>query len=422
MGNHVEINTSEMKRYSPSHPKQLRKTQFELEDTADQILSIHDETREQFYFSLIKKIVEENYDIGTVEEVYQIFGGYINMTFGIYTKKDGERQTWLFRKYKQGKELDSLLFEHRMLTHAKENGFTYGATPQYTRDNKTFHETTIQIGDKEEPFLFAVFNYIGGERRYDWIPNWAQDGLQDATILSAARCMAEFHSAGIDFDPQGLHGDNIMDSEDILVNDLIAKYPETLKRYRATYEKAELDNPFIELFDTTYERYSRLCRENTIPADDYQEMLVCPCHCDFHPGNFKYYEDGTVSGSFDYDMAKFDSRLFEIGFGMHYCFASWKLANDGEMKLDRVEKFINAYNKECIDIGVIPPLNATEKKYLFEVMIQGTIYDYCWCTAAVYYDTTLDPFEYLYYSQHFVRCLDWLEAHEQEIRALADKI
>ena len=422
MSGFVEMHVDEMKEFVPSTPRQLREVQFEATEAAMKANRICEVTREQFYFALIKEIVEKHYDVGTVESVYQIFGGYINMTFGIYTMKDGERTTWLFRKYKRGKELDALLFEHRLLTHARTHGFSFGASPIQTRDNKTYHEEMLLTEDGQEPFFFAIFNYIDGARRYDWIPNWAEDGLQESTLTSAARCMAEFHSSTIDFDPEGLHGDNIMDNEDSPANDLIAKYPETLKKYRAVYEQAGLENPYIEFFDAIWEEYRAVCEANTIPPEDYERMVVCPCHCDFHPGNFKYYDDGTISGSFDYDMAKFDSRLFEIGLAMHYCFASWKLASDGVMDLDRVRRFITCYNEEVANIGTVPPLNETEKKYLYEVIVQGTVYVYGWCTSAVMYDTSLDPFEYLYYSQHFARCLTWLQQNEQAIRAIANDL
>lgn len=422
MDQYIEMHIGEMKEYAPSTPKHLREFQFKAEEAVHSARDIYETSREQFYFALIKEIIEKHYDLGVVESVYQIFGGYINMTFGVYVVKEGKRTTWLFRKYKQGKNLDSLCYEHRLLIHARTHGFSFGASPITTRAGKTYHEEMLLTDQGEEPYYFAIFNYIGGSRKYDWIPNWAEKDLQENTLVSAARCMAEFHSSTFDFDPEGLHGDNIMDSEDSLANDLIARYPKTLKSYRSVYQDAGLDNPYIEYFDATWTEYDAVCKANTIPQEDYKEMVCCPCHCDFHPGNFKYYEDGTISGSFDYDMAKYDSRLFEIGLAIHYCFASWKLATDGVILLDRVERFIRCYNAEVAHIGILPPLNETEKKYLYETIVQGTVYVYGWCSSAVVYDPSLDPFEYLYYSQHFVRCLKWLQEHEQEIRTLSNNL
>ncbi len=242
------------------------------------------------------------------------------------------------------------------------------------------------------------------------------------TVTSAARSMAEFHNSTKNFDPEGRHGDNIMDNEDISANDIFKKFPATLKGYRQSYAKAGYENVYTEYFDANYDFMRRLCAASIIPAADYEKMEILPCHCDFHPGNFKYDEDGAVCGSFDYDMAKVDSRLFEIGLAMHYCFASWKAETNGIMDLHRVETFIRTYDRELGKMNGLAPLNETEKKYLYEVMVQGTLYVVGWCSVAVVYDPTLNPYEYLYYTQHFIACLQWLKAHEAEVRALSERL
>ena len=418
----VEMHTDQMMNYRNTSPEELGKLHVQLKKQAEEADGNCQLSKEHYYYAMIREIVGTYYDIGTLSEIYQIFGGYINTTFGFYTLKDGERQTWLFRMYKKGKDVNSLIFEHRLLRHAKEHGFTFGAAPIDTKEGTTYCKKNVHLAEGEEEFLFAVFNYVDGDVLYDWIPNWAEEGLKDSTIISAARCMAEFHSSTFDFDPQGLHGDNIMDSEDSPCNELIKKFPKTLLEYRKVYTEAGLDNVFTEHFDAVWPLFEKMCEKSYIPPEDYKQMQINPCHCDFHAGNFKYLPDGTICGSFDYDMAKFDSRLFEIGLAMHYVFASWKLATKGAIRLDRVELFIKLYNEEIEKIGKIPPLSALEKSYLYEVLIQGTAYVYGWTTSAMMYNTTLNPHEYLYYSQHYVACMNWLEANESEIRELSKRI
>lgn len=418
----VNIHTEQMMNYRNTSSEELGQIHLQAQTQVQKAEEIRQLSKEHYYFAVIREIIGTNYDIGTLSEVYQIFGGYINTTFGIYTLKDGQRQTWLFRMYKAGKNVDSLKFEHRLLLHARENGFTFGAAPIKNSAGDTYCKKAVHLSEGDEDFLFAVFNYVDGDVLYDWIPNWAEEGLKDTTITSAARCMAEFHSSTHDFDPQGLHGDNIMDSEDSPCNDLIKKFPQTLQQYRKVYTNAGLNNEFTEYFDAVWPVFDKMCAKSYIPPEDYSQMQINPCHCDFHAGNFKYLADGTICGSFDYDMAKFDSRLFEIGLAMHYVFASWKISTKGVIRLDRVERFIKLYDEEIKKIGKIPPLSALEKSYLYEVLIQGTAYVYGWTTSAVMYDTTLNPFEYLYYSQHYVACMNWLEAHEEEIRELSKRI
>jgi len=418
----VTMHTDQMERYPSAGSGELGNVYAKMLKQAKEAGEVCTSSKKHYYFALIQKIVESNYDIGQLSEVYQIFGGYINTTFGIYTIKDGERQTWLLRMYKRGKVLDSLLFEHRLLRHARENGFSFGAAPIENHNGHTYCCEKVALFDGEDDFLFAVFNYVEGDVLYDWIPNWAEEGLKDITITTAARCMAEFHSSTVDFDPHGLHGDNIMDSEDSPCNELIKKFPQTLKKYGKAYADAGLSNVYTEYFDAVWPVFDKMCARSYIPPEDYAKMQINPCHCDFHGGNFKYMPDGSICGSFDYDMAKFDSRLFEVGLAMHYVFASWKVATKGTIRLDRVERFIKCYDEEIRKIDKIPPLSDLEKSYLYEVLIQGTAYVYGWCTSAVVYNPALNPHEYLYYAQHYVACMKWLDEHETEVRELSKRL
>ena len=48
------------------------------------------------------EIMEELYDLGRVREVYEIFGGYINRSYGLVVQRDGIRKDYFLRKYKPG--------------------------------------------------------------------------------------------------------------------------------------------------------------------------------------------------------------------------------------------------------------------------------------------------------------------------------
>lgn len=420
--NYCEMETQKMKYYPPCTAQTLLDLHHEVLRISSKINALAQVTKDGFFYHQIREIVEGYYDLGTLLEVYQIFGGYINTTFGIYTEKNGEKETWLFRKYKRGKNVESILFEHKLLHHARKNGYALGAVPIEAKDGKTYHVEKQIMPEGEEDFYFAIFNYIGGSNKYDWIPNWADDGIADITILSAAKAMAQFHNSVRNFDPEGRHGDNIMDNEDISVNDIIKKFPQTLKNYRKCYRDAGYENVYTEYYDANYNFISRMCNTSVIPDKDYEKMIIIPCHCDFHPGNFKYSDDGAVCGSYDYDMAKIDSRLFEIGLAIHYCFASWKSDTNGMLNLERVEKFINTYNAELTKIGELAVMNETEKKYLYEAIVQGTIYVFGWCSSACVNNSSLDPYEYLFYAQHMIACLHWLEENESQIRELSKKL
>jgi len=421
--NKGEMAVEEMLQYAPPSPALLGKLGSGVRTTVAQLSDIAETSRQQYYFSLIKEIISEEYSIGSLLELHQIFGGYVNTTFGVYVEKEGRKETWIVRQYRKGKTLDALTFEHRLLRHAKSNGNEFVAAPINTKDGKTYVIRDIDNGVEQEQHFFAIFNYIGGKQIYDWMPNWAVDTLKDITIETAAKSLAQFHSSTFDFDPQGLRGDNILaTNEDMKVNELIADLPRRLLEFRLLYAQNGLNNKFTEYMDIFQSNYTEWCAKAAIAAADYQKLLQCPCHLDFHAGNFKYWDDESISGSFDYDMAMIDSRLFDIALGMHYTLASWSLKSSGAIDLARVEQFVRAYNENCEAIGKIQALSDIEKSYFFEAMLQAPIYVYGWAQGSVSADLSVNQYEYLFYCQHFSDSCQWLLEHEQEIRSLAGRL
>ena len=95
----VTLHTEQMMNYRSVSADELGALYAAAQKQAEKAEQVRQLSKEHYYFSVIREVVERHYDIGTLSEVYQIFGGYINTTFGIYTMKVGERQTWLFRMY-----------------------------------------------------------------------------------------------------------------------------------------------------------------------------------------------------------------------------------------------------------------------------------------------------------------------------------
>lgn len=419
-GTYVEMAIEEMRHYEPNNPKLIRKQELNAEAAVEELQKVTESTRMQYYHAQVSEIIEEYYDIGKLLDVYQIFGGYVNTTFGIYTEKDGEKYTWCVRKYRRGKTEEAIKFEHKLLNHAFDNGYKLCAVPVVNKDGNTYVSESVEYAEGEEDFYFAVFSYIAGDVLYDWMPNWAEENFSNTTLECAAKAMAQFHSANVDFKSDGLIGDNIFGAnEDMRVNELIATFPARMHEWGSYLKSVGFENKYMEYFETYFDFYVEASKQATIPEEAYKDMVITACHLDFHGGNFKYFADGTISGSFDYDMAMVDSRLFDLALGMHYTFASWKLHRDGELCIDRVKRFVEVYNETCKEIGRIEPFNQTEKDYFFEAMVQAPIYVYGWSNGAIYANQDVDPFEYLYYAQHFQHAIEWLQDNEDEVRAMA---
>lgn len=95
---------------------------------------------------------------------------------------------------------------------------------------------------------------------------------------------------------------------------------------------------------------------------------------------------------------------------------------DGVLHLDRCEVFLQAYQKKLRELGGLPPLNETEKRYLPEMLNAGNIYLIFWCLRSYYADLSLNVYEYLAYLQHQVKCMNWVEQHRQEILDMVEAI
>ena len=107
--------------------KDLSRTAAELTETLDQV----------FLHKQLKEVIECYYDLGRVKEVYEIFGGYVNRSFGVITEKDGVENTVFVRKYKKEIQEKEIQLEHSMITWAIENGFHIAAGLYAAKDGKT---------------------------------------------------------------------------------------------------------------------------------------------------------------------------------------------------------------------------------------------------------------------------------------------
>lgn len=408
-----EMNTSIMEEYRKLGANKALNMFYDLADMEAKICDMKLAAEKSYLYFQIKEVIEEFYDIGTVKEIYEIFGGYVNRSFGIYTEKDGQRQTWFFRKYMRNKDLNELILEHKLLTYARAQGFDRGALPIPGKDGNTYYDRDQKMENGEyEKYYFAVYEFIEGDPAYDWINN----KMAPASYNSIAGLLAELHNATRDFDPEKY------ERAESRIDGLMREWPTTFQNWSDAYAKAGVDNEYTQYFAAELPYIKSVCKDVSIPEEDLKKMPVCPLQCDFHPGNVKYDKDLIVTGIYDFDWAKMDIRLFEFGLGMVYFFSSWDAASNGVMDMDGIVEFINTYNEELRKLGGLSPIGELEKKYLYELLIMGNMYLVKWCSEAFYLDMTLPSYEYRYYMQHQVSGLKWLQNNEEAVRALIEKI
>jgi homoserine kinase type II len=353
----------------------------------------------------IIEVIETKYDLGKVVDVYEIFGGYINRSFGIYTEKDGQRHEYFVRKYKPEVVEKEIQFEHKLIMFAIDNGLSIAAGLFKARDGKTF--VKIPGGAKGNNSYFAVYTYLTGEDKYTWVDNL----LTDEEYASSAEVLATFHNAARNFDPAGL------ERVELPIAELIPTLPAIFKEYAATDVSSRFHTYYLKNLESIIDAIKRI----QIPPQDLAQMLFVPLHCDFHPGNEKF-RDGKVVGLFDFDWSKIDVRMFDIGLGLVYFCANWTDELDGTLMMDQCEIFLKAYQQKLRSLGGLSPLNDVEKKHLVTILDAGNMYLIYWCLRAYYADTTLNEYEYLAYLSHQVKLMNWIDAHRAEITSMAERL
>jgi homoserine kinase type II len=96
---------------------------------------------------------------------------------------------------------------------------------------------------------------------------------------------------------------------------------------------------------------------------------------------------------FDFDWSKLDARIFDVGLAMVYFFLSWDEADNGALRLDELELFLNAYQNKLADGYGIGPLTPEEQVHLPELIAAANLYVMNWALQDYYHKPV--PREYL---------------------------
>ncbi|WP_089612349.1 phosphotransferase [Dehalobacterium formicoaceticum] len=354
----------------------------------------------------------EFYDLGKVKDVYQIFGGYVNTSFGVFTEKDGKEYYYFVRKYKKGIQEKEMELEHSLIDFSIANGLDVAAGLIRSKDGKTFIKLPEEFKGKTEYRYFAVYDYLEGEDKYTWIDPY----LTDEEFANFAGVLATFHNASRNYDPKG------RERVEPKILDFVKILPDTFKKFAQT----GLNDKFHGFYLRNLDEILTVLERTRVPEEDVAKMVFNPIHSDYHPGNVKF-RDGQAVGIFDFDWAKIDLRLFDVCFSIVYSCCAWEDlpdgSTDGDLRLDKCKIYLQGYQNKLKELGGLEPFNETEKKY-FPLMIEAAnAYLINWCLSSYYADQeNLNEYEYLAYLTHQVKMLKWIEEHQTDLAEIASSI
>ncbi|MEE4275859.1 MAG: phosphotransferase, partial [Thermoleophilia bacterium] len=174
---------------------------FEVaERLATEAAALREALEAEFLSAQVTEVVAGEYDLGEVDGVEPILGGFENLSFGVRVRRDAGEHRYFVRKYKLGTVEREIRYEHALVGHIRSKGFDLAAEVLATRRGDTL-VTREELRDGERVARhFAVYELLTGEDKYSWVEN----RCTDAEFAEGARVLARFHYAAHDFDPGDL--------------------------------------------------------------------------------------------------------------------------------------------------------------------------------------------------------------------------
>ena len=362
--------------------------------------------------SQINHLMERYYHLGEVEDAYEIFGGYTNRSFGVIVRdEEGNLKDYFIRKYKVDATASDIEIEHRLVEHAYDNGMGDNISNVIrTVDGKSYVQLEEEKEGQRIRRYFAVYTYLDGNDDYDWI----NTNMTPGEDREFSAMLARFHNSVYGFDPGQKAEPKIMD----MMNSL-PEYFVNCNKIPGLDPNDRFDMLFRDIREEVIQDCKRV-KEGISPVT-LAEMPMCVCHCDYHPGNVKWFH-GRCVGCFDFDWSKLDYRLFDVCYAMMYTCSSWEAQTDGTLWLDRCGYFLDGYTKFIKEEGTgLPGFTDAEKEAFPMMFMASCIYLVNWCTCYYSDFEGLNEFEYFYYLAHTLKLLHYVDEHADDLKELISK-
>jgi len=340
------------------------------------------------------------YDLGQLTCHERNVRGYVNQSFTINTYAFGVNHQYFLRLYKKGIRQEELEFEHAVINHLAANGFDLVAAVLPTREGATYVHLQPVSPDQEEAY-YAIFDYLPGEDRYTWVA----PRCNPAEIRASATVQARFHQAISDLQPRGKR-------YEAPILELLPEIANNIALTPLRSRQTAFDGYLLAHLDLVQKNIEQ--SRNALEGGDAARLPRLVIHCDYHPGNLKF-QDYNVVGMFDFDWSKVDWRCFDVALALFYFFDSWEGEADGELRLEDVSIYLQAYQQEFSASAGIGPLNRDELHLLPDMISAANLYVLNW-TIEDFYHKDVDVQEYLVFLKHGGNFIKWFEKEDTRDR------
>ena len=360
----------------------------------------HSDHNNEHLTKIIRRLLEENYDLGKLTRVKAFLGGYYNKSYEVWMLMHGHTHKYFLRLYNPKTVKNEILFEHALLNHLKSKGFTLMAAIVPCRNHDTVVYTSPPENHWGERAFWALFEFLEGEDKY----SWTYTILTKKEFISVAEIFAHIHNCGLDFKkPLGIDR----------AQPRIMEFMPTFKKiFTAFLERAD-----ARLCDRIFkDNFEPICRALDYAGSfdvKFEGMPEIPIHCDYHPGNLKFRDEKCV-GVFDFDWSKIDYRLFDVALGLVYFTSIWDDQATG-LRPDQFYLFLSTYNEACHRLDSISPLTKQEQRYLVPMLSIANLYVLNWDLVDFYNTPEPDDDENYIFIGHNIGLMHWIAYNENEL-------
>lgn len=275
--------------------------------------------------------IERHWPIGTIVKIRRIERGLVNQTFRIDTI---DRQRYILRLYHPDITRDRIQKEHELLLRLDQVGFAL--SPRLILPDTAETWKTLAAPHSGHHHM-ALMTCLPGEDRF----RWDAPPQSPSAALALGDALARYHQAIWGWPPN--NGDPR--ANEALVFQRLVKGLEEEPLAVATLAHLA----------------------PTLAALDRQRWPSLRVHGDYHAANVCWSAGRTcdhICGIFDFEYADLNWRLYDVGMAGAYLATDWGPSNEGALRLNLLQAFLDGYEATLAIGSPLPPLLTGEKAAL----------------------------------------------------------
>jgi homoserine kinase type II len=362
------------------------------------------------------QVVEENYDLGKVIDIWQYLAGATNKSFGILCEKNGEQTKYFCRQYHFSKTEDDIRYEFGLTEHIDKKAAGKFLVPLAVagKDGRKCYLSEFEGVEN----YYAVSGHLEGFEPYNWLHVDYLVKTSENAFIGNANAVAKVQSYAYDYKAPS----DIVRPEPDLLEQIVA-WQEEIPGYVAALKERPTARKFYEYLHKKYDYILNMmafCEAETKKA--LNKLPTCIIHGDLQTSNLLYDEDDNVIGAFDFDWASKGTRLYDVAWCSIILVTSWAEETLGHSSIPKLKRFLEHYNDAIRSCDTALPELTQDEYDFFPVMLLITtlkiIYDFI---REQYEDPGRNAYEWYVMTHKYVCMVEWYYENLEELKKLNPK-